>query len=207
MPKIESSLREIILEAIDPDERLYAVVDSARAPYLALVPRTELAMETRTLFQGEMAPFLDHVAPHLVCIPKDSLYLGLWTEKWGSCAGILLITREQPEVLYRHLRSIYVVCDEEENEYFFRYFDPRVLRVYLPTCTREEARELFGPIRCILVEAEMPGNVLCCSLDATGLNVSETTPGSRLQSRSEDAYVTYTEPANGNVPSAHAPAV
>jgi len=167
----------MILQALEPEENLYAIVDSARDPYLALVPRAALALETRTLFQGEMAPRLDHVAPHLVRIPPDSPYLELWTEKWGSCAGILLLTREEPEVLHRHLRSIYVACDEDDNEYLFRYFDPRVLRTYLPTCNREELDEFFGPVRCILLEAETPYGLLSCTRGSTGLEIRETVTG------------------------------
>lgn len=36
----------------------------------------------------------------------------------------------------------------------FRYYDPRVLRVYLPTCRPDELRTVFGPIRSYLVEGE-----------------------------------------------------
>jgi hypothetical protein len=36
----------------------------------------------------------------------------------------------------------------------FRYYDPRVLRVYLPTCQPNELRTVFGPIRSYLVEGE-----------------------------------------------------
>ena len=34
----------------------------------------------------------------------------------------------------------------------FRYYDPRVLRAYLPTCNSEELRTVFGPIECFRTE-------------------------------------------------------
>ena len=42
----------------------------------------------------------------------------------------------------------------------FRWYDPRVLRVYLPTCTVGELREVFGPARAFLVEDVDPGVLL-----------------------------------------------
>jgi len=34
----------------------------------------------------------------------------------------------------------------------FRWYDPRVLRVYLPTCTASELRTVFGPVERYLVD-------------------------------------------------------
>ena len=42
----------------------------------------------------------------------------------------------------------------------FRFYDPRVLRVYLPTCTGDEAEEFFGPVPEILAESEDGGSLL-----------------------------------------------
>ena len=36
----------------------------------------------------------------------------------------------------------------------FRFYDARVLRVYLPICTEKEAARFFGPVPRIVVEAE-----------------------------------------------------
>ncbi len=42
----------------------------------------------------------------------------------------------------------------------FRYYDPRVLRVYLPTCLAPELRTVFGPVRRFLLESEDPALML-----------------------------------------------
>lgn len=34
----------------------------------------------------------------------------------------------------------------------FRYYDPRVLRVFLPTCNKEELTNFFGPIQAFVLE-------------------------------------------------------
>ena len=49
-----------------------------------------------------------------------------------------------------------MVQDEGGQEYFFRYYDPRVLRKYLPTCTPEEVRSFFGPVRSFIAENNAP---------------------------------------------------
>lgn len=126
-----------------------------------------------TLFESPLAPHLDHVAPQLASIDPDSGYLDLWAEHLGRSAGILLITSEPPGALRSHLREIFLASDEEDFQYSFRYYDPRVLRVYLPTCTGEEVQEFFGPIRRILVEAETPGVVLVCEPTRVGANIEE----------------------------------
>ena len=40
-----------------------------------------------------------------------------------------------------------------ENLYF-RYYDPRVLRIYLPACNKEELATIFGPVRRYVLEGE-----------------------------------------------------
>ncbi len=35
----------------------------------------------------------------------------------------------------------------------FRFYDPRVLRAYLPTCTAEEIAQFFGPISHFAAES------------------------------------------------------
>ena len=47
----------------------------------------------------------------------------------------------------------------------FRYYDPRVLRVFLPTCTPAELAGFFGPIRGYLLEAGAPETLLRFGFD------------------------------------------
>ena len=54
----------------------------------------------------------------------------------------------------RHFRQFLRVRDEAGREFFFRFYDPRVLRVYLPTCNSEELRTFFGPVELFSMEGE-----------------------------------------------------
>lgn len=39
---------------------------------------------------------------------------------------------------------------------YFRFYDPRVLRAFLPACGGAELSELFGPARMLLAEQAEP---------------------------------------------------
>ena len=155
-------------------ERLYGVVDAARDQELASVARDRPGQ--KCLFTDDPGSHMADVAPYLVPIdfhPRypfaGSEYLDLWAEHLGNSAGILLLTKADPAPLWEHLRNLFRVTDEEDHKYFFRFYDPRVLRLYLPTCTANEAQEFFGPLGRILVESETAGEMLTCSVDRSGV--------------------------------------
>lgn len=43
---------------------------------------------------------------------------------------------------------------------YFRYYDPRVLRVYLSTCNAQDTGVLFGPVSRYAMEGEEPAILL-----------------------------------------------
>lgn len=149
---------------LQPGERLYGIVDACQDKDLAFEARDRFKVPIRMLFQGNAAQYMDEVAPYLIPIDPASDYLESWAQRWGKNVGILLTTPADPAKLLRHLRDIFVVKDEAGQNYFFRFYDPRVLRPYLPTCTAEQAKEFFGPVSAFLCETETPDKVLRASL-------------------------------------------
>ena len=162
------------------DDQLYGVVDSARDARLASFVFTQYMDERRWLFEDQAAEHMRDVAPYLVPIAfrerypyRRSEYLDLWAERLGTSAGIMLLSGADAGPLQRHLRRIFQVGDEEGNRFFFRFYDPRVLRVYLPTCTPAGARQFCGPIRKIVVESEEPGGLLVCTASRGGVRIED----------------------------------
>ena len=43
---------------------------------------------------------------------------------------------------------------QNDRRLVFRYHDPRVLRVYLPSCTADEWQQFLGPIEAFFMEGE-----------------------------------------------------
>ena len=96
-----------------------------------------------SLFLGERAWELVEVAPYLSRVPIGSPFLSEWNAGLGDHVGVLIDSAAPPQDVFVHLRVVFVVQDESGQEFFFRYYDPRVLNTYLPTCTPGELREFF----------------------------------------------------------------
>ena len=108
-----------------------------------------------TLFVGDMAAHVAHAGPILIPLDGDPLpFLSLWVDALGKNAGVLLQTPAELPALFAQLRHVFVVKDEENQEYFLRFYDPRVLRGFLPTCTPEQRSEFFGPVGQYVAESE-----------------------------------------------------
>jgi len=137
-----------------PGDYLYAVVDAAKDYRLAMASRDILGEPLRPLFTN-VPHFMERVGPYLArinCTNRYPEYMQLWADRMGDNAGIFIVSPAWPKPLRTHLRSIFKVFDENKNMFYFRFYDPRVLRAYLPTCTLKECREFFGPMRSILAE-------------------------------------------------------
>jgi len=70
----------------------------------------------------------------------------------------------------KHLRRFLTVeLEGSSKPVLFRFYDPRVLRVFLPTCTPKEVLEFFGPIKRYVLEGEEPKLILQYRSGASGL--------------------------------------
>jgi len=126
--------------------------------------RSEYPRHT-SLYRGEIERDLDEVAPYLFMCKGDAGFNGwLSTSGWGKSNGILLLSEEPLYELQKHFRRFLMVNDEAGRKLYFRFYDPRVLRVFLPTCTSQQLRELFGPVESFLIEDENPRIARLCYL-------------------------------------------
>jgi len=135
---------------------LYAVLDAARDDRILsfILSSSE---QFQSLYEGEEGHELAFVAPYLVRLPPDSLLLEvLLRDGWGESWGVYLTCDEPFLAVRRHLRHFLLVKLDDGREVYFRFYDPRVLRVFLPTCTNGEAAEFFGPLESYLMETEDP---------------------------------------------------
>lgn len=134
---------------------LYTVLDAARDPrVLGLLMRSE--EERASLYEGAQGQALDHVAPYLVRLEKGSKLLErLVLEGWGNAWGIYLTWTGKKRDLRSHLRRFLIVLDEETGKkLYFRFYDPRVLRAFLPTCSTAQIADVLGEIGTVVLEGE-----------------------------------------------------
>lgn len=138
--------------------QVFAVVDGARDARVTPMLRAT-GLEHACLFAGALAPALQAAAPWLVRLsPQARLTRELFEAGWQDHWFVLARARADVTLpqLKRHLRTLLRVRDESGRVLMFRFYDPRVLRVYLPTCTASEADAVFGPIAELLCAGADP---------------------------------------------------
>jgi len=113
---------------------------------------------------------LKFAAPYLVSLdPEDRTTRYILRHAWGNSWGIFLRSTSSMETLRRHLKGMLMVKDSQGRRLLFRYYDPRVLRVYLPTCWPNELEAVFGPVKAYVVEGGESGTLIQYRLDDRGL--------------------------------------
>jgi len=141
---------------------LYAVVDACDAP--AVTPKVEELGEDRAvcLYRGDAQERYSEIAPYLVHTDPETLdwiVATLWDEPWG----IFAVANSNMRIMGRHFRKFLIVEDPDGKKMYFRFYDPRVLPVFLRTCTQSELRELFGPARAYAVTDVESGDAFLMS--------------------------------------------
>lgn len=169
MPELEAGViaAELVRGRAGEDAlKLFAVLDGARDK--GLVPLLDEHDPPREcLFAGALPERLRASAPWLVALEdeRSPLALELLARGWGESWGVYLLSAASLGQLRKHLRRFLEVYRESGAKLFFRFFDPRVTRAYLPTCTREELDFVFGPISQLLVEGADPAELERLTLD------------------------------------------
>lgn len=151
---------------------VFAILDAARNP--AIYPAVKAAgLPYTCLYSGKLPEVLAQAAPYLVKLEKDSDFTKrLLQEGWGDHWGIFALANATLEEVRRHFKRLLKVKDPQGKTLIFRFYDPRVLRVVLPTCEAGELATMFGPVR-MFVQAGERGEVLSYFRDGSGLGVQE----------------------------------
>ena len=149
----------------DPGLAAYAVLDGAANPALLdhlYGERPEFAC----LYRGELAPDIAECAPYLARLAPQTPFADWLTgQSFGLNWGIFALADCDLRLLCRHLRKLNLVFDPQtQRSLLFRYYDPRVLRVFLPTCDAAQLAEFFGPVQAYF--AEDNGQILRFTLSA-----------------------------------------
>lgn len=110
------------------------------------------------LYPGELDPDMAEVAPYLAVLEPDAAFAE-WVlgNGWGRGWGIYGKTGSRFSELRSHFRRLAKVADQTTGRgLYFRFYDPKVLKIYLPGCSLNELHECFGPVQQYLVEDDEP---------------------------------------------------
>lgn len=129
---------------------VWTIVDAARDEqiygYLSRSPA-----QNYCLYDGDTTDLFD-VAPYLVPL-APGLDITHWVlDHWGKSWGIFLRCGRSLNTLIMHLRQHTFVYNEKKERFYFRYYDPRVLRILLPTLDAAKIEAFFGPVTHFLAE-------------------------------------------------------
>lgn len=136
------------------------IVDAARDPRIFWLLR-EYHLERYCLYSGPLPAELEAAAPYLIqleCEDEDTRHF--LRKAWSNSWGVFIKCAAHANALRRHLRGFLVARDADGKRMLFRYYDPRVLRIYLPSCVEKELESFFGPIECFWTEGKAAYNML-----------------------------------------------
>jgi hypothetical protein len=153
----------------------FLLLDASRMD-VEIISAKELNPEFNSLYRGNSETSLSAVAPYLFSFNPQTEF-GEWYLKkgWGDCWGVLVYSSEEMKALIKHFRNFLLVNTEDRNELYFRFYDPRVLRIFLPTCDKEQLKEFFGPVDYFICEDEDSNFGLVFSLTNGTLDTSRIT--------------------------------
>jgi len=136
-----------------PNSQVIAIIDGAS------VSELQGAIEINKpkhccLLSGKMDVDLANAAPYLIKLEKTSPFTEWLLKGWGKHFGIYCIINRQVsfDELRTHFRGLLTVKTHDGHTVYFRFYDPRVLNIYLPTCTGSEAQQVFGPVTHYILE-------------------------------------------------------
>ena len=158
---------------------IWAVFDAARDSSLyGRIVYSGLLREC--LFAGDLPAPLQETAPYLVQLEHDDRRsIELIEDSWDNSWCVFLQADVGIKTLRKHLRTLLRVQGPTGNYMLFRYYDPRVLRVYLPTCQPDELARFYGPIQRVWTE-EGAGSDRMLQFEVTGNRLVTTSFDARL---------------------------
>jgi len=128
----------------------YSVIDGARdrsiSPQLAAS-----ALKHASLYEGHAAEELGAFGPYLV---EASTSTGIAALTGFAPSCLHLLSDASFNTVRQHLRHFLTVKLGNGRRVHFRFYDPRVLRRFLPTCLPDEWTSFFGPIDAFIVEGD-----------------------------------------------------
>lgn len=156
-PQTAERLQKTLVRQLfaSPALQAYAILDGAANPAL-LDHLYDERPEFACLYRGELAPDIAECAPYLARLEPGTAFTEWVTgQGWGRHWGVFAIAECDLRTLHRHLRKLNMVYDPELHQsLLFRYYDPRVLSAFLPTCSGEQSAEFFGPVKTWFAETD-----------------------------------------------------
>jgi hypothetical protein len=152
---------------------MFVIIDAARS-FVPVAIAKLLVANVANLFAGKKGDDLSDVAPHLCECDIGGNVAELLVVPYGKGEfGILIESDASWADIQRHLRQFLMVRRQANiRPVYFRYYDPRVLRAFLPACSEPELSTFFGSIKEFHCQSEDPEFVASFRRDDQTLAIS-----------------------------------
>ena len=162
----------LIARAEEAGGGLYALADAARSPEV-LSGVFRFGQQENSLFKGLPEEPMADAAPYLLDFQDEPESLNwLISEGEGKSWAVLLVSSAPPKDVIEHFKQFISVKDENDTEMYFRFYDPRVLRLYLPLLSKQEAEVFHGPVSAFMIETPDGSGIAEYKPDEEGCQVS-----------------------------------
>lgn len=155
-----------------PRSDIWAIIDTARDPK-AYWTLANSHLNYSCLFAGELPDVLEQAAPYLVQLTSEDAYTDYLAANLGNSLGVFLQCDAAMKSVRHHLRKLLTVRDPRGAKMLFRFYDPRILRVFLPTCDSGELEQMYGPIKTYWAEDTTPNKLIEFRNSKKGLEVAK----------------------------------
>ena len=148
----QEKLKAVLFD--DDAEGAYALIDGAACQEL-LDQLDQHEPDYCCLYPGDLEADMEAVAPYLVALlPNHPFTEWLLANLPGKPWGILVHASATLRQLRKHFRAFLIVKNEQAESLHFRYYDPRVIRLFLPTCDTEQFETFFAPVSAYIAEGD-----------------------------------------------------
>jgi hypothetical protein len=138
------------LEKLAEKGCVYLILDACDAPSVPQKARSLGEALAVSLYNGTAQEDYWAIAPYLCRADRNLLEWvkgSLWKQPWG----IVVISTADFAAVRAHFRKFLVVQSPEGEYWYFRFYDPRVLPVFLEASNDNELKEFFGPVQAYAV--------------------------------------------------------
>lgn len=151
---------------IKEEQHIYAVVDGAACPELRF-KIFDWEPQSACLWSGDLEPDMEEVAPYMIKLEKESEMTDwLITEGWGNNWNIFTASKLDPREFRKQIRKLLLVKSPEGKNLIFRFYDPRVIDIFLPTSKGEQAQELFNGLESIFYPSQQEDGLVRAQLSS-----------------------------------------
>lgn len=141
-----------------PSLKTYAILDSAKMPYLLTSLLDSSDLRYQSLFQGKTQEELEEHAPYLVELEPDNGFTkqlftgpkgvnGLWEKE----LGIFIRSRADFDDVRRHFRKFTRVQDKDGKWFYFRFWEAKFFVDYVLSMKPEKQEIMVGDCHSFLI--------------------------------------------------------